>query len=43
VQVELVGIALRLGVSVMYTDVDVAWLRDPRHHLKPGRDLQVYG
>ena len=32
-RVELVSVALRMGVSVMFTDTDVAFLKDPRPFL----------
>ncbi|KAK3283111.1 hypothetical protein CYMTET_9176, partial [Cymbomonas tetramitiformis] len=40
-RVEIVSVAVRMGISLIYTDVDIAWLRDPRPFLRPGVHLQM--
>ncbi|KAK3278892.1 hypothetical protein CYMTET_13206 [Cymbomonas tetramitiformis] len=40
-RVEVVNMALRLGLNVIFTDLDVAWLKDPRPYLRHDVDLQM--
>ncbi|KAK3247441.1 hypothetical protein CYMTET_43061 [Cymbomonas tetramitiformis] len=39
-RVELVSLAVRMGFDVMFADVDVVFLRDPRPYLRTDVDLQ---